>query len=134
MTLVAVKLTDNEWRVKCEELAQTELLRKERREELAEEAEEWKERKKVLEARIDSVSDRCEALAQEVSTRETMRDAQTELPLQPTDPEPLRDLQQVLETIKGETVETPRAQKKKHGRPVPDSAEPPAEIEPGSEG
>jgi len=108
MTLVAVKLTDAEWRVKCEELAEQELRRKKKRETLAEEAEEWKDRKKDLDGQIEKISDRCEALALEVSNRETMRDAQKELPLQETSPPPTT--------------------------PSSDSEEPPAENEPGSEG
>jgi len=87
MTMVAVKLTDNEWRVKCEDLAEQELRRKKKGEQLEEEDSEWKERKKELQGKIDNLTERIERLALEVSTKETMRDAQTELPLQPVEPE-----------------------------------------------
>ena len=127
MTMVAVKLTDNEWRVKCEELAEMELRRKKRRESLEEEASEWSERKKDLQSKIDNLTDRIEKLALEVSTRETMRDAQTELPLQEAEPmEPLTPPEASSETSSEEPLPNPE--------PEPPSEETPAAPEPGSEG
>jgi len=82
MTKVAVKLTDTEWRLKCEELAKLELRRKAKRGQLAEEDDEWKERKKDLNGQIDSMTEMIEKLATEVDSKEALVEAQTELPLQ----------------------------------------------------
>jgi predicted nucleic acid-binding Zn-ribbon protein len=81
-TQVAVKLTDTEWRLKCEELAKLELRRKAKRGQLAEEEDEWKERKKDLNGQIDMMTEQIEKLATEVDTKEALVEAQTELPLQ----------------------------------------------------
>ena len=81
-TQVPVKLTDQEWRTKAEELAKLELRRKTKRGQLAEEQDEWKERRKDLEAQMDSMTEQIEILAREVDTREAMVDPQQELPLQ----------------------------------------------------
>jgi predicted nucleic acid-binding Zn-ribbon protein len=83
MTQVAVKLTDTEWRLKCEELAKLELRRKAKRGQLAEEDDEWKERKKDLNGQLDMMTEQIEKLATEVDSREALVEAQTELPLQP---------------------------------------------------
>lgn len=80
MAMVRVKLTDQEWRVKCEELAKAELRRKERRGVLAAEADDWKERRKDLEGQIDTISDLCERLAKEVESHEGEIPAQQTIP------------------------------------------------------
>jgi predicted nucleic acid-binding Zn-ribbon protein len=86
-TQVAVKLTDTEWRLKCEELAQLELRRKAKRGQLAEEKGEWKEREKDMNGQLDMMTEQIEKLAQEVDSREALVDAQTELQLQPSSSE-----------------------------------------------
>lgn len=79
--MVTVSLSDQEWRTKCEELAKAELRRKSKRDQLAVEKEEWSERKKDLDQQIDSLSDICEKLAQEVDSRTGEVPAQQELPV-----------------------------------------------------
>ena len=81
MALVAVKLTDQEWRLKCEELAKAELRRKEKRATRDAEAEDWKNRRGDLDSQIETLSELCERLATEVDTREAMIESQQELPL-----------------------------------------------------
>ena len=88
MTMVAVKLTDQEWRLKCEELAKAELRRKAKRGVLAEEEDEWKERKKDLQGQIDTMTSMIETLAQEVDSREAMQESQAPLPLESSSEEP----------------------------------------------
>ncbi len=111
---VALKLSDQEWRLKCEELAKSELDLRKQEAELAEEAEEWKDRKSDLLKAIDAKRAIIAQLAREVDTRQTMVDAQQELEMggdaakeQPAEEDP----------AKGKTGD-----------------DPPAEREPGEEG
>ena len=83
---VALKLNDKEWRVRCEELAKSELDLRKQEEELGEEAEEWKDRKADLVKAIDAKRAIIAQLAREVDTRQTMVDAQQDLDMPAEEP------------------------------------------------
>jgi len=84
---VEIELTDQEWRVKSEELAKAEIMLNGQRTELADEADEWAERKKSLKAGIDATEGRIRVLAREVDTKKALVPAQQTLPVA-DEPEP----------------------------------------------
>ena len=76
---VPLKLSDQEWRIKCEELAKLEVEVGRQEDGLAEEAEEWKDRKSDLVKAIDAKRAIIARLAREVDSRQTMVDPQQSL-------------------------------------------------------
>lgn len=79
MEQVAVKLTDTQWRLKCEALAKAELELVSMSAEFDVEALEWKELKKKLEGRMEIQSQVIQKLAREVDTKEELQDPQASL-------------------------------------------------------
>ncbi len=78
---VPVKLSDTEWRIRCEELAKEELRLHEKELEAQGELEEWKDRKKALDKDIEDRKTIVQTLAKEVDTRMAWKKAQSDLPL-----------------------------------------------------